>query len=377
MFRQATASLGAALLAAVAIMDPGSLGTAIVGGSHYGLGLVPVLLVSWLAAVWLQDRLANRALEDGLDLRARKFLAGSLLVVGLATSLGELSGGIEGLRLLTGMSQTWATLIFPWLGGLLLYRRNRRSLLIGVSGLLLLMGLAFLAELVRTGGQPGLGSPLGPEAPQALYLSLALFGTTVQPMALYLREATDQNRGAGHRRATRAAFGLGLAINLAVFWLAATLFFPRGLAVTDWATASRTLEPLLGGAAPRLFALALTVSGLAAAAVTGGLSTLAGLAHLLGRPALARPGLRLFFLPVLALPLLLDQKPMAILILSQATVGLGTPLLLWPVLGRRFRSESRSPVSYPETRPRSGYLPEPDPAADVTGLKDRRSAGRP
>lgn len=355
-------------------MDPGSLGVAIVGGSLFGLGLMPVFMLSWLAAVWLQDHLANRPLEEGLNLRTRKFLAGSLLVVGLATSLGELSGGIEGLRLLTGISRSWATLIFPWLGGVLLYRRHRRSLLIGVAGLLLLLALSFLAELVLAGGRPGIGLPLGSGVPRAFYLSLALFGTTVQPMALYLREATDQHRGAGHRSATRAAFGLGLTINLAVFWLAASLFYPRGLAVGDWPTAARTLEPLLGSTGPRLFALALTVSGLAAATVTGGLATLAGLAHLLGKPALARPGIRLFFLPLLALPLLLDPKPMAVLIASQAIVGLGTPLLLWPVLRRRSRSDSRSPASSPGTRPRSGYPPARDPAVGVAAPDHRPPA---
>lgn len=374
MSKRYTANLGAALLASVAIMDPGSLGVGIVGGSLFGLRLLPVLAASWLLAVWLQDRLAQRGLAEGLRLPTRRFLAGSLLVVGLATSLGELSGGIAGLQMFTGISPFWATLIFPWLAGLLLYRRHRRSLLIGVSGLLLILGLAFLVELMLTGGRPGLSSPWQPGVLRFLYLSLALLGTTVQPMALYLREATDPHRGSGHRQATRATFGLGLLINLAVFWLAATLFYPRGLAVSNWETASQTLGPLLGGDAPRLFALALTVSGLAAAAVTGGLATLAGLAHLLGKPAIAQPVVRLLFLPLLGLLLFLDHSPVDLLIASQAAVGLGTPLLLWPVLRGRARADSGSPASYPETHPRLEYLRALNPEDDAGDPKDRRPA---
>ena len=109
---------------------------------------------------------------------------------------------------------------------------------------------------------------------QTLYIAIAILGATVMPHNLYLHSALVQTRRVASDQNARAAacrFNLidsaialngAMLVNIAILVLAGSVFFKRGIVVTEIAQAQLLLAPLMGTAAAGvLFAVALLCSG--------------------------------------------------------------------------------------------------------------------
>src|SRR5207253_3134456 len=115
---------------------------------------------------------------------------------------------------------------------------------------------------------------------ESVLLAVGIIGATVMPHVIYLHSALTQRRIVPQSeveaqrllRYTRIdviiAMSIAGLINVAMLVMAASTFFESGLKnVESLEGAHKTLEPILGGASSKLFALALLGSGLASSAV--------------------------------------------------------------------------------------------------------------
>jgi manganese transport protein len=127
-------------------------------------------------------------------------------------------------------------------------------------------------------------------------------------------------------------------INVAMLVMAASTFFKTGHHhVESLVTAHKTLEPLLGGAASALFAIALVASGLSSSAV----GTLAGQVVMQGFirrqiPIVVR---RAITMAPAFVVIGLGANPSRTLILSQVILSFGIPFALVPLVSFTARRE--------------------------------------
>jgi manganese transport protein len=127
-------------------------------------------------------------------------------------------------------------------------------------------------------------------------------------------------------------------INVAMLVMAASTFFKTGHHhVESLETAHKTLEPLLGGAASALFAIALVASGLSSSAV----GTLAGQVVMQGFirrqiPIVVR---RAVTMAPAFVVIGLGANPSRTLILSQVILSFGIPFALVPLVSFTARRE--------------------------------------
>ena len=125
---------------------------------------------------------------------------------------------------------------------------------------------------------------------------------------------------------------VGWAINSAMVLLAASVFWNVGAPVTDLAQAASTLEPMLGGAASTVFALALLFAGVASS-VTAGMAAGTISAGLAGEPYDVRDrhssiGIVATFILALA-SIFFVQDAFQGLVWSQALLSLQLPLTIF------------------------------------------------
>src|SRR5215472_5151259 len=308
---------GPALLVSVGYMDPGNWGTDLQAGASFGYGLLWVVALSSLMAIFMQVCAARLGVVTGKDLaqccrdwyprwtRWPNWLL-SELAIG-ACDLAEVLGSAVALNLLFHIPLFWAVLITAAdvLLLLALQRFGIRTVEAVVLVLVATIGVCYFIEifvLSRT-------TPSFPEMGHALlrpglarlgmaYVAIGIIGATVMPHNLYLHSALVQSRKiqpeeASIRRAIRfntldsaTALTIAFFVNAAIMVLAATVFYGKqsvtvagGQLVafggqTDWIrVAYLTLAPLLGtAAASALFVIALLASG-QSSTITG---TLAG-----------------------------------------------------------------------------------------------------
>src|SRR5205807_5445745 len=109
---------------------------------------------------------------------------------------------------------------------------------------------------------------------KSLYIAIGILGATVMPHNLYLHSALVQTRRVASNDADRAtacrfnfidsaiALNGAMLVNIAILVLAGSVFFKRGIVVTEIQQAHLLLAPLLGTAAASvLFGVALLCSG--------------------------------------------------------------------------------------------------------------------
>jgi manganese transport protein len=188
----------------------------------------------------------------------------------------------------------------------------------------------------------------------SLYVAVAMLGATVMPHNLYLHSWLVQSRAAPRtpdalRRALRynvldtcVGLNVALLINIAILVVAATVFHPAGVAVTDLREAHRLLEPLLGTtAAGVVFAVALLCAG-QSSTVTGTLAgqvVMQGFLRITGSPA----RIRLVTRAIAIIPALLafgafgDDATVGLLVATQVVLSLQLPFAIVPLL--RFTSD--------------------------------------
>jgi manganese transport protein len=316
-WQQWRAFVGPAILISVGYMDPGNWGTDLAGGAQFKYGLIWVVGLASLMAIFLQVIAARLGVVTGKDLaqcmrdwypawtRWPNWLFMEIAIG--ATDLAESLGSAVALNLLFHIPMSWAIVItaFDVLLLLALQGLGMRMIEAVVGVFVATIGICYCIEIfVLPQTRPDfleIGQALvAPNLRQTgmLYIAIGMIGATVMPHNLYLHSALVQSRRLQHdersiRQAIRfntidatVALTIAFLVNAAILILAALVFFGKesvtvagGQVVTfspnsDWIRiAHLTLAPLLGTtAASTLFAVALLASG-QSSTITG---TLAG-----------------------------------------------------------------------------------------------------
>jgi manganese transport protein len=375
------AFVGPAILVSVGYMDPGNWGTDLAGGAQFQYGLLWVVGLASLMAIFMQVIASRLGVVTGKDLaqccrdwyprwtRWPNWLLCELAIA--ACDLAEVLGSAVALNLLFHIPLLWAVII-TGLDVLLLLGLQRFGMRTIEAVILLLVatiGVCYFIEIfVLPQTQPGflaMGRALvrpGLGQPGMLYVAIGIIGATVMPHNLYLHSALVQSRKfqkdeASVRSAIRfnaidsvAALAVAFFINAAIMVLAAMVFYGRttvtaagGQVVTlgpgsDWIRiAYLTLAPLLGTtAASTLFAVALLASG-QSSTVTGTLAgqvAMEGFMHWRIKPWLRRLITRtLAIIPaVLIIGLRGESSVNDLLTLSQVVLALQLPFAMFPLL---------------------------------------------
>ena len=360
-------------------MDPGNWATDLEGGARFGYQLLWVLVLSNLMAILLQTLSARLGIVTQRDLAqacrdaypapvaaALWFLCEIAIA---ACDLAEVLGAAIGLQLLFHMPLLVGVLVTA-LDTLLVLWFTRLGIRVVEGFILSLVTIitgCFLLELWLA--HPPLGQVMTGLIPSLndsnLYIAIGMLGATVMPHNLYLHSSLVQTRRlAKGPEAKRAAchFNLvdsvialngAMVVNAAILILAGTVFFQRGIVVTEIQQAHTMLAPLLGTtAASVVFAVALLCSG-QSSTLTGTLAgqiVMEGFLNLRIRPWLRRLVTRsMAILPAAATIYFLGEKgSYQLLILSQVILSMQLPFAVLPLVqftgDRKRMGEFVSPV---------------------------------
>src|SRR5277367_3612433 len=380
-WKQYRAFVGPAILISVGYMDPGNWGTDLQSGAQFKFGLLWVVGLASLMAIFMQVISARLGVVTGKDLaqccrdwyprwtRWPNWLM-SEVAIG-ACDLAEVLGSAVALNLMFHIPLLWAVIItgLDVLLLLMLQRFGMRTIEAIVLLLIATIGVCYFIEIfVLPQTQPSfleMGRALiSPNFRQSgiLYLAIGIIGATVMPHNLYLHSALVQSRKLQKdepsiRSAIRfnsidsvVALTIAFFVNAAILVLAAMVFFGKESVVasgghviafsasSDWIrVAYLTLAPLLGtAAASTLFAVALLASG-QSSTITGTLAgqvVMEGFMHWRIRPWVRRLITRtLAILPaVFIIGLRGNSSVTELLTLSQVVLALQLPFAMFPLL---------------------------------------------
>jgi manganese transport protein len=387
-WEQWRAFVGPAILVSVGYMDPGNWGTDLQAGAQFKYGLLWVVGMASLMAIFMQVISARLGVVTGKDLaqccrdwypqwtRWPNWLM-SEVAIG-ACDLAEVLGSAVALNLMFHIPLLWAVII-TGLDVLLLLTLQSLGMRTIEAVVLLLIATIFVCYFIEIFVLPqtqpsflemgrALLSPHFRQAGMA-YIAIGIIGATVMPHNLYLHSALVQSRklqkdAPSIRRAIHfntldsiVALTVAFFVNAAILVLAATVFFgkesvtgPEGHVIhfaagSDWIrVAYLTLAPLLGtAAASTLFAVALLASG-QSSTITGTLAgqvVMEGFMHWRIRPWVRRLITRtLAILPaVFIIGLRGNSSVTELLNLSQVVLALQLPFAMFPLL--QFTSSNR------------------------------------
>ncbi|HKI86775.1 MAG TPA: Nramp family divalent metal transporter, partial [Thermoanaerobaculia bacterium] len=368
------AFVGPAILVSVGYMDPGNWGTDLAAGAQFKYGLLWVVGLASVMAIFMQVVAARLGVVTGKDLaqccrdwypRWTRWPNWLFCEVAIgACDLAEVLGSAVALNLLFHIPMLWAVIItgFDVLLLLALQRFGMRTIEAVVLILVATISVCYFIEIfILPQTQPSfaeMGRALvTPSLAQAgmAFVAIGIIGATVMPHNLYLHSALVQSRKlqkdeASIRSAIRfntidsvVALTIAFFVNAAILVLAALVFYGHtsvvaagGQVVTfspdsDWIRiAYLTLAPLLGtGAASLLFVVALLASG-QSSTITGTLAgqvVMEGFMHWRIKPWLRRLITRaLAIIPaVLIIGLRGDSSVNDLLTLSQVLLALQLP----------------------------------------------------
>ncbi len=385
-WRQYLAFAGPAMLVSVGYMDPGNWSTDLSAGAGFKYGLLWIVGLASLMAIFLQVMSARLGVVTGKDLAqsCRENLPGwtrwpnylSCEIAIAACDLAEVLGSAVAIHLLFPQISLLVAVIITAFDVLLLLSLQSLGMrlieavivvLIGTIGVCYFIEIFVLPqttpnllEVAAATAAPDLGAFF--KNKDMVFIGIGIIGATVMPHNLYLHSALVQSRklqadDMSVRRAIKfntldsvIALSLAFFVNAAILVLAALMFFgkdkvtlPGGEVVAfnadaDWIqVAYLTLSPLLGtAAASLLFALALLASG-QSSTITG---TLAGQVVMEGfmdwkiRPWLRRLITRLVaIVPAICLiGVRGDSGVNDLLNLSQVVLAIQLPLAMFPLL---------------------------------------------
>src|ERR1017187_2138200 len=380
-WKQWRAFVGPAILISVGYMDPGNWSTDLAGGAQFKYGLLWVVGLASLMAIFMQVISARLGVVTGKDLaqccrdwyprwtRWPNWLFCELAIG--ACDLAEVLGSAVALNLMFHIPLLWAVIItgLDVLLLLALQRFGMRTIEAIVLLLVATIGVCYFIEIfVLPQMQPsflemgrGLFSPSLRQAGM-VYITIGIIGATVMPHNLYLHSALVQSRKlqkdeSSIRSAIRfntidsvTALSVAFFVNAAIMVLAALVFYGKtsltvagGQVVTfsadsDWIRiAYLTLAPLLGtAAASALFVVGLLASG-QSSTITGTLAgqvVMEGFMHWRIKPWLRRLITRtLAIIPaVLVIGIRGDSSVNDLLTLSQVVLALQLPFAMFPLL---------------------------------------------
>jgi manganese transport protein len=351
--------LGPAFIASVAYIDPGNFATNIAGGSKFGYKLLWVIVASNLMAMLIQTLSAKLGIVTGRNLpemcRERLSKRTSVLLwlqaeaIAMATDLAEFLGAAIGFHLLFGIALFPAAVLTGIAAFLILglQRYGFRPLEATIAAMVGVIGVCYLAEIFMA-NPPLLTVAKHAVLPEfrgteSVLLAVGILGATVMPHVIYLHSALTQDRivpgsYAEARKLLRytridvmIAMAIAGLINMAMLVMAASTFFHKGLTGVDsLESAHKTLQPILGGASSKLFALALLASGLSSSAI----GTMAGQVVMQGFiqrkiPIVVR---RIVTMAPAFVVIAIGVDPSRTLVISQVVLSFGIPFALIPLV---------------------------------------------
>jgi manganese transport protein len=370
IWRRMFAFAGPAYLVSVGYMDPGNWATDLEGGARFGYRLLWVLVMSNAMAVLLQTLSARLGIVAGRDLaqacretypRPVTYALWGLCEIAIAAcDLAEVLGAAIALNLLfhlpllVGVIVTAAdTLLVLWF-----QRYGIRTTEAIVLALITVIAGCFCIEIflakpnvheMATGLVPRLNAT-------NLYVVIGILGATVMPHNLYLHSALVQTRNIGWSQMAKriacrynfidslVALNGALLVNAAILVVAGTVFFKRGIVVTEIQQAYMLLTPLLGySAASIAFAIALLCSG-QSSTLTGTLAgqiVMEGFLNFRMRPWLRRLVTRSLAIVPAAFTIYFagEGSTYHLLLLSQVILSMQLPFAVIPLI--QFTSDRR------------------------------------
>jgi len=385
-WKQYLAFAGPAMLVSVGYMDPGNWSTDLSAGAGFKYGLLWIVGLASLMAIFLQVISARLGVVTGKDLAqcCRDYLPGwtrwpnylSCELAIAACDLAEVLGSAVAIHLLFPHISLLMAVFITAFDVLLLLSLQRFGMRLIESVIVVLIGTIGvcyfieifvlpqttpnLLEMAKATVAPGLGTFFRNK--DMVFIAIGIIGATVMPHNLYLHSALVQSRklqadDSSVRQAIKfntldsvIALTVAFFVNAAILVLAAIVFFgkdkfvlPGGDVVlfnadADWIqVAYLTLAPLLGAAgASVLFALALLASG-QSSTITG---TLAGQVVMEGfmdwklQPWIRRLITRLVaIIPAIILIGMRGEGGVNDLLnLSQVVLAIQLPLAMFPLL---------------------------------------------
>jgi manganese transport protein len=380
-WRHLRAFVGPALLVSVGYMDPGNWGTDLQAGAEYRYGLLWVVAISSVMAIFMQMIAVRLGVVTGKDLaqacrdfyprwtRWPNWLACEIAIG--ACDLAEVLGSAVALNLLFHIPLLLAVIItaFDVLLLLALQGMGMRFIEAIILALIATIGGCYFIEIfVLPQTQPSfleMGRALltpGFRENGMIVVAIGIIGATVMPHNLYLHSALVNSRklqpdDKSVRRAIRfntldtlVALAIAFFVNAAILVLAAMVFHgksgvqvPGGQYVafnanSDWIRdAYLTLAPLLGtGLASVLFGVSLLAIG-QSSTITGTLAgqvVMEGFMHWRIRPWLRRLITRMMAIipAIFIIGLRGDSSVTELLVLSQVVLALQLPFAMFPLL---------------------------------------------
>jgi len=287
--------IGPGLLVTVGFIDPGNWASNLSAGANYGYSLLWMVSLSTIMLIFLQHNVAHLGIATGLCLseaattylkpKYSRVILGSAMLASVSTSMAEILGGSIALNMLFHIPiKAGALMVLAFVIIMLLtnsYRLIEKWIIAFVS----IIGLSFIYELslVQIDWGQAAASWITPSFPKgSMVIIMSVLGAVVMPHNLFLHSEVIQSRQWNLKDDkiikkqldyelfdTLFSMIVGWAINSAMILLAAATFFKTRTPITELPQAHQILEPLLGGQAAIIFAVALLFAGIASTITSG------------------------------------------------------------------------------------------------------------
>lgn len=349
---------GPGLIIAASFIGPGTITTSIVTGASYGFTLAWAVVFSIIATIVLQEMSGRLGIATRLSLGealrtvfTSKLARGVMVVLvvaaigigGASYAGGDTTGTALALNTVTGLDMRMLIVILILLIGTLLWTGSYKAIEVVLTIMVVILGGIFLLTALAV--RPPVGEMLAgmfiPTVPSgAMLTTIALIGTTVVPYNLFLQSSLVQEKWGREldprasiresRLDTAVSISVGGLITLAVMATAMGAMYLNGLAAETGEDLTRALEPLLGDAAPWVFAAGLFAAGFTSA-VAGPLGAAYAISGTLGRSTdLRSTPARAVWIGILVVGGLIAVtgiNPVQIIIIAQAANGLLLPII--------------------------------------------------
>jgi NRAMP (natural resistance-associated macrophage protein)-like metal ion transporter len=352
------AILGPGVISAAAGNDAGGILTYSSAGAQFGYRTLFLMVLITVALVVVQEMCARLGAYTGeglgglireqFSLRSTTFALVMLFVANAGLTVSEFAG-IGAATEILGISRYWtipiAAVLIWSLTALGSYSRAERVFLILTLAFLTYPIAAFLGHPDWHTVATNLAWPHFLRTHAFLLLTVALVGTTITPYMQFYAASAVADKGIGPKdypkERTDSITGSISSNVISIFIIIATAAAIGGQGALDNVKqAAAALEPVVGSAAPPLFALGLLGASLLAASVVP-LSTSYAACDAAGRPRSTSLPMReakvfygLFTLQILigALVALAPGNAVSLIVNAQVLNGLITPILLTFVL---------------------------------------------
>ncbi len=287
--------IGPGLLVTVGFIDPGNWASNLAAGAQYGYALLWMVTLSTVMLIVLQHNVAHLGIATGLCLseaasvylkpRYSRLLLGSAVLASISTSLAEILGGAIALQMLFGVPIRIGALLVLIFVVVMLFTNSYRLIEKWIIAFVSIIGLSFIYELslVTIDWPEAARAWVTPAFPSgSMVIIMSVLGAVVMPHNLFLHSEVIQSRqwnlsdDSVIRKQLRYEYVdtifsmlVGWAINSAMILLAAATFFVTKTPVEELQQADSLLQPLLGGSATIVFAVALLFAGIASTITSG------------------------------------------------------------------------------------------------------------